>query len=190
MAATIKAESGVEGSEDGLSVRSTCREGLNDRSHRMSGTPRRGFGPELSASASEHDHRSTSIAGQGSRSPTGTRRSTAPLLAPRRRHSRQSLRSSGPRLVRGLRAFGPRRGELPGRGELRVRDISTVVGSDPAYTVEIERFRARVGGSKEMSPVAVRVTTVFRCEDGDWKVAHRHADPITEMRPAESVIGR
>ena len=37
---------------------------------------------------------------------------------------------------------------------------------------------------------AVRVTTVFRREDGAWKVTHRHADPITGPRPAKSVIAR
>ena len=66
-------------------------------------------------------------------------------------------------------------------------NFSTVVGSDLAYTVEIEN-RARVGGAAEMSPVAVRVTTLFRREDGRWKVTHRHADPITAPRPPESVI--
>jgi hypothetical protein len=36
--------------------------------------------------------------------------------------------------------------------------------------------------------VALRVTTVWRREDSEWKVVHRHGDPITTMRPAESVI--
>ena len=67
-------------------------------------------------------------------------------------------------------------------------NVSTVVASDLAYTVEVESYRARVGGAEELTPVAVRVTTVFRLEDGVWKVVHRHADPITAPRPAESVI--
>jgi ketosteroid isomerase-like protein len=54
--------------------------------------------------------------------------------------------------------------------------------------VEIEKYRARVGGAEEIVPVSVRVTTVFRREEGAWKVVHRHGDSITTARPAESVI--
>jgi ketosteroid isomerase-like protein len=67
-------------------------------------------------------------------------------------------------------------------------NVSTVIASDLAYTVEIESYRARVGGSDELAPVSLRVTTVFRREDGVWKVLHRHADPITSTRPPASVI--
>jgi ketosteroid isomerase-like protein len=67
-------------------------------------------------------------------------------------------------------------------------NVVTVIAPELAYTVEIERFRTRVGGSDELSSVAVRATTVFRREDDAWKVTHRHGDPITSMRPAESVL--
>lgn len=52
-----------------------------------------------------------------------------------------------------------------------------------AYIVEIERFRVRVDGSNEISTLDLRVTSIFRPEDGTWKVVHRHADPITTPRP-------
>ena len=67
-------------------------------------------------------------------------------------------------------------------------NFSTVVTSDLAYTLEIESYRTRVGGAEEVAPVAVRVTTVFRREDGTWKVVHRHADPITTPRQPQSVM--
>ena len=68
-------------------------------------------------------------------------------------------------------------------------NVSTVVTAELAYTLEVERYRARVGGAEERAPVSVRVTSVFRREGGDWKVVHRHADPITSPRTAESVLG-
>jgi ketosteroid isomerase-like protein len=67
-------------------------------------------------------------------------------------------------------------------------NVSTGIGADLAYTVEVESYRARVGGAEEIAPVAVRVTTIFRLEEDAWKVVHRHADPITGSRPPESVI--
>jgi ketosteroid isomerase-like protein len=66
--------------------------------------------------------------------------------------------------------------------------LVTVITPELAYTVEIESFRARVAGAAEMSPVAVRVTTVFRRDDGAWKVVLRHADPIIAPRPPGSVF--
>jgi ketosteroid isomerase-like protein len=57
-----------------------------------------------------------------------------------------------------------------------------------AYLVEIERGEAKIGGREDMTPWALRVTMVFRPEEGIWKVVHRHADPITTEQPAEAVI--
>ena len=62
------------------------------------------------------------------------------------------------------------------------------ITEDLAYIVEVERFQAKVGGSKETASGALRVTSILRREDGMWKILHRHADPITTVRPAESVI--
>jgi len=67
-------------------------------------------------------------------------------------------------------------------------NVSPVITAELAYTVEVESYRARVGGAAERAPLSVRVTTVFRHEDGDWKVIHRHADPITSARPPASVL--
>src|SRR5215211_8680608 len=44
-------------------------------------------------------------------------------------------------------------------------NVSTGIGSDLAYTVEVESYQARVGGAEEITPVAVRVTTIFRREE-------------------------
>jgi ketosteroid isomerase-like protein len=61
---------------------------------------------------------------------------------------------------------------------------------DLAYLVEVERFEAKVGGEEKLASGALRVTSVLRPEDGAWKIVHRHADPITAPRAAESVFQR
>lgn len=66
--------------------------------------------------------------------------------------------------------------------------VATCVTPDLAYIVQIERFEAKVGGDDQVSPISLRVTTVFRPEDGAWKIVHRHADPITTQRAAQSVV--
>ena len=57
-----------------------------------------------------------------------------------------------------------------------------------AYVVQLVREKAKVGGREEITPIALRVTMIFRPEVGTWKVVHLHADPITTPQPAESVI--
>jgi ketosteroid isomerase-like protein len=53
---------------------------------------------------------------------------------------------------------------------------------------EIERLEAKMGGSDETTPVSLRCTSVFRLEEGSWRIVHRHADPITGTRSAASVV--
>jgi ketosteroid isomerase-like protein len=78
-----------------------------------------------------------------------------------------------------------REGEILG-----FENIAKHMTADVAFTVEVERFNAKVGGSAELAPVALRVTSTFRREDGAWKLVHRHADPVTGVRPPESIIQR
>jgi ketosteroid isomerase-like protein len=66
--------------------------------------------------------------------------------------------------------------------------IEKQVTPEFAYVVRVERARAKVGGSEDIVPIALRVTMIFRPEEGEWKIVHRHADPITTAQPAESLI--
>ncbi len=66
--------------------------------------------------------------------------------------------------------------------------VAKCVTPELAYMVWVERVKAKVGGRQDVAPIALRVTTIFRPEDGTWKVVHRHADPITTAQPIESVI--
>ena len=66
--------------------------------------------------------------------------------------------------------------------------VSKYVTPELAYVVQIERLKAKVGGWEDITPYSLRSTMIFRPEDGEWKVVHRHADPITTAQPAESVL--
>lgn len=66
--------------------------------------------------------------------------------------------------------------------------IEKQVTPEFAYVVRMERAMAKVGGREDIAPITLRVTMIFRPEDGVWKVVHRHADPITTPQPAESML--
>ena len=86
--------------------------------------------------------------------------------------------------------------EIADRAALLYRDgevvgfenVAKCVTPELAYIVELERFRVKMGGRQDITPVTLRVTSIFRPEEGTWKVVHRHADPITTPRAPESVI--
>jgi len=60
------------------------------------------------------------------------------------------------------------------RFELQAYDV---VG-DMAYTAGLEHTTASVDG--EPRTYTLRATQVYRREGGNWRVAHRHADTVTE----------
>ena len=64
------------------------------------------------------------------------------------------------------------------------KEISRFVGGDVAYVVQTEWIRARISKSSEPSLQELRVTMVFRREGDDWRIVHRHADPL--LRPQTS----
>jgi ketosteroid isomerase-like protein len=61
--------------------------------------------------------------------------------------------------------------------------IAAGASGDLAYIVAFEHTTASVMGAPAQ-PYVLRVTTVFRREDGEWKVVHRHADPASESAAA------
>ena len=74
-------------------------------------------------------------------------------------------------------------GELVG-----VEIIEKHVTPEYAYTVWLEHAEGKIGAIEDIAPSTLRVTMIYRPEEGGWKVVHRHADPITTPQPAESVI--
>ena len=62
-----------------------------------------------------------------------------------------------------------------GGGDLRCEDVIVNVSGDLAYTVGYERGTMVVDGG-DPQPMTIRVTHIYRKEDGEWRLAHRHGD--------------
>jgi ketosteroid isomerase-like protein len=56
--------------------------------------------------------------------------------------------------------------------------LASDVPSDMAYTSGLEHISASVGG--EARSFVLRATQVYRHEEGEWKVAHRHAGTVSD----------
>jgi ketosteroid isomerase-like protein len=73
-------------------------------------------------------------------------------------------------------------------GMVAFEEVAKYVTPELAYTVWLEQQKAKLGGRGDVTPFTLRVTMIYRPEEGTWKVVHRHADPITSPRSPESVI--
>jgi ketosteroid isomerase-like protein len=75
-----------------------------------------------------------------------------------------------------------------GGASLEIEYLTSFVSGDLAYTTEIERANVQLVGQEEPAPMALRVTHVFRKEDGAWKLLLRHADPLVAKTAPASVL--
>ena len=67
-------------------------------------------------------------------------------------------------------------------GEVKTFErIATYKTNELVVIFEIEKWKSRVGDKKEISSFDLRVTTTFRFEENNWKLVHRHADPISSF---------
>jgi ketosteroid isomerase-like protein len=73
-------------------------------------------------------------------------------------------------------------------GQISFENVSRHYTHDLAYSADIELGQVRLTGREDMSPLVLRVTIIFRREDGVLKLVHRHADPISSIHEADSLI--
>ena len=57
-------------------------------------------------------------------------------------------------------------------------NIARYETADLVTFLDIERWRTRVAGG-DLAEFDLRVSSTYRNEDGEWKLVHRHADPIS-----------
>jgi ketosteroid isomerase-like protein len=71
--------------------------------------------------------------------------------------------------------------------DYRFELVAADVSGDLGYLVGFEHIASSVVGVP-VEPYTLRVTHIFRREDGEWKIAHRHADyvPIDQTLPADA----
>ena len=75
-------------------------------------------------------------------------------------------------------------------GTVSYQSVTAVATAELAYTTDIETFRVRMDGMDQPTQWSNRVTHVFRLQDGEWRLLHRHANrledqfqPSTRLRP-------
>jgi ketosteroid isomerase-like protein len=69
-----------------------------------------------------------------------------------------------------------------------IENVTKYATPDLGYTVDVERFSAKLAGRADVVPAALRVMSIFRREEGGWKLIHRHGDPISSIQAAESIL--
>jgi ketosteroid isomerase-like protein len=63
-------------------------------------------------------------------------------------------------------------------GESSFEILQLAASDGLAYWVGFQRATAHMRGRSDAVPFNLRVTEVFRREGDDWKLVHRHADPL------------
>lgn len=63
-------------------------------------------------------------------------------------------------------------------GESRLEILHMGASDGIAYWVGLQHATVHMGKSAKATPMSLRVTEVFRYEDDEWKLIHRHADML------------
>jgi ketosteroid isomerase-like protein len=74
--------------------------------------------------------------------------------------------------------------ERGSEGQLEILHLAA--DEELAYWVGFQRATARLRGRPETVPFNLRVTEIFRREEGSWKLIHRHVDPLLSEPEAGS----
>jgi ketosteroid isomerase-like protein len=79
----------------------------------------------------------------------------------------------------GAKAFHP-------TGESQLEILQSGESGDLAFWTGIQRAVVQMAGHHKPMPMDLRITEVFRREEGDWKLVHRHADTLVTEQPPKA----
>jgi ketosteroid isomerase-like protein len=75
-------------------------------------------------------------------------------------------------------------------GMLTCERLAQGWSGDTGYNIWLEKDMARLVEQEEASSFVLRVTHLYRREEGQWKVIHRHADAIIDKTEASAILQR
>lgn len=91
--------------------------------------------------------------------------------------SEQGAKEVSARYDRDVKSFGQ-------GGETQLEVLQSASAGDVGFWTGFQSAKVKMGGATEAVAMKLRVTELFRRIGGEWKMVHRHADPMAEpVRP-------
>ena len=72
-------------------------------------------------------------------------------------------------------------------GRMTSEVLATHIAPDLACTVELEHWDVRLASTGAAATIDLRVTHVYRREDGAWKLIHRHGEHLVPKGDMEGI---
>jgi ketosteroid isomerase-like protein len=66
-------------------------------------------------------------------------------------------------------------------GENTFEAFDSAASDDIAYWIGFQRSQAYMRGEEQPVPFNLRVTEIYRRENGQWRLVHRYADPLKQQ---------